>query len=189
MSHKIDNVDQKIGSRIRIEREARGWSLTELAQKSGVSRAMINKVERGQSSPTAMLMARFSGAFGLSMSTLMARAEMQAGRLLRRGDQPIWTDPESGYTRRHVSPVSDLPMDVVHIDLPPQTRVPLPASAYIFLRQLIWVLGGTLTFIEGETTHTLQEGDCLELGTPSDCVFANETNALCRYAVIVLSKR
>lgn len=189
MSHKIDNVDQKIGSRIRVEREARGWSLTELAEKSGVSRAMINKVERGQSSPTAMLMARFSGAFGLSMSTLMARAEMQAGHLLRSGDQPVWTDPESGYTRRHVSPVSDLPMDVVHIDLPPQTRVPLPASAYIFLRQLIWVLSGTLTFIEGETTHTLQQGDCLELGTPSDCVFANETNAPCRYAVIVLSKR
>jgi transcriptional regulator with XRE-family HTH domain len=188
MSHKIDSVDEKIGARIRIEREARGWSLTELAEKSGVSRAMINKVERGQSSPTAMLMARFSGAFGLSMSTLMARAEMQAGRLLRREDQPLWTDPESGYTRRHVSPASDLPMDVVHVDLPPRTRVSLPASAYIFLRQLIWVLSGTLSFTEGETIHTLQQGDCLELGPPSDCVFANETDAPCRYAVIVLSK-
>ncbi|QND51838.1 helix-turn-helix domain-containing protein [Phyllobacterium sp. 628] len=189
MSHKIDNVDEKIGARIRIEREARSWSLTDLAEKSGVSRAMINKVERGQSSPTAMLMARFSGAFGLSMSTLMARAEMQEGRLLRHKDQPVWIDPDSGYIRRHVSPASDLPMDVVHIDLPPKTRVPLPASAYIFLRQLIWVLSGRLTFTEGDITHILEPGDCLELSTPNDCVFANDGNEPCRYAVIVLSKR
>lgn len=186
MSHKIDDVDAKIGARIRIEREARGWSLTELAEKSGVSRAMINKVERGQSSPTAMLMARFSGAFGLSMSTLMARAEMQEGRLLRCGDQPLWTDPETGYIRRHVSPASDLPMDVVHVDLPARARVALPASAYAFQRQLIWILSGVLSFTEGETFHRLEPGDCLELGAPNDCVFANETNEPCCYAVIVL---
>ncbi|UGX85225.1 helix-turn-helix domain-containing protein [Phyllobacterium meliloti] len=189
MSHKIDNVDEKIGARIRIEREARGWSLTELAEKSGVSRAMINKVERGQSSPTAMLMARFSGAFGLSMSTLMARAEMQEGRLLRHKDQPLWIDPDSGYTRRHVSPASDLPVDVVHIDLPARARVALPASSYVFQRHLIWVLHGTLSFTEGETFHLMEQGDCLELGAPSDCVFANETDEACRYAVIVVSTR
>lgn len=188
MSHKVDDVDRKIGARIRLERDARDWSLTELAEKSGVSRAMINKVERGESSPTAMLLARFSGAFGLTMSTLMARAEMQDGRLLRQRDQPLWIDPDSGYVRRHVSPASDLPMDVVHIDLPPKARVALPASAYLFLRQLIWVLSGTLVFSEGETTHTLQQGDCLELGAPNDCVFANESDEPCRYAVIVLSR-
>ena len=188
MSHKIDSVDQKIGRRIRLEREARSWSLTELAEKSAVSRAMINKVERGESSPTAMLLARFSGAFGLTMSTLMARAEMQEGRLLRQEDQPLWIDPDSGYVRRHVSPASDLPMDVVHIDLPPKARVSLPASAFLFLRQLIWVLNGTLSFAEGETTHTLHQGDCLELGGPNDCVFANEGDEPCRYAVIVLTR-
>jgi transcriptional regulator with XRE-family HTH domain len=188
MAHKMDSVDQKIGARIRIERQGRGWSLTELAEKSGVSRAMINKVERGESSPTAMLLARFSGAFGLTMSTLMARAEMQAGRLLRQKDQPLWVDPDSGYVRRHVSPASDLPMDVVLIELPPKTRVALPACAYLFLRQLIWVLSGTLVFSEGETTNALEQGDCLELGAPNDCVFANDSDEPCRYAVIVLSR-
>ncbi|MDA4635688.1 LacI family transcriptional regulator, partial [Escherichia coli] len=74
-----------------------------------------------------------------------------------------WTDPETGYIRRHVSPASDLPMDVVHVDLPAQARVALPASAYTFQRQLIWILSGVLSFTEGETFHRLEEGDCLEL--------------------------
>lgn len=186
MSNKVDGLDQRIGARIRIERESRGWSLTDLAQRSGVSRAMIHKIERGESSPTAMLLGRLSGAFSLSMSTLMARAEMPEGRLLRKKDQPVWTDPQSGYVRRHVSPRSNMPLDLVHIELPPATAILMPASAYAFQRQLIWVLSGTLVFVEGETRHELEEGDCLELGPPADCAFRNETSQPCVYAVAVL---
>jgi len=187
MSIKLDSVNQRIGTRIRLERETRGWSLSDLAERSGVSRAMIHKIERGDSSPTAMLLARLSGAFSLSMSTLMARAEVQAGRLLRRQDQPVWIDPHSGYVRRHISPRSDLPLDLVHIELPAGAEIPMPAAAYAFLRQLIWVLSGSLVFLEGSTRHEMEEGDCLELGPPSDCIFKNESATPCIYVVAVLS--
>jgi transcriptional regulator with XRE-family HTH domain len=185
----MDSPDRRIGARIRLERENRGWSLTELAERSGVSRAMVHKIERGESSPTATLLARLSGAFSLTMSTLMARAEMQEGRLLRKEDQPVWIDPQSGYVRRHVSPRSEMPLDLVHIELPPKTEIPMPASAYAFLRQLIWVLSGSLVFMEGATRHELGEGDCLELGPPADCRFKNESARPCTYAVVVLANR
>ena len=77
-----DNLNQRISARIRIERESRGWSLNDLAERAGASRAMIHKIERGESSPTASMLGRLSGAFGISMSTLIARAEMQEGKLL-----------------------------------------------------------------------------------------------------------
>jgi transcriptional regulator with XRE-family HTH domain len=124
-----DNVDKRIGARIRAERESRGWSLTELAERSAVSRSMIHKIERGESSPTAALLGKLSGAFQLSMSTLIARAEAQEGRLLRKADQPIWIDPQTGYERRHVSPKSEMPLDLVRIALPAGAQVPMPASA------------------------------------------------------------
>ncbi|MFD2238131.1 helix-turn-helix domain-containing protein [Aureimonas populi] len=181
-----DDIDKRIGARIRIERESRGWSLAELARRASVSRAMIHKVEHGQSSPTANLLGKLSGAFGLSMSRLMARAELPHGRLLRKADQPAWTDPETGYERRHVSPSSDMPLDLVNVVLPAQRHVSMPASAYIFLRQLVWVLEGELVFLEGTVRHELRAGDCLELGAPADCEFRNETTAPCRYAVVVL---
>ncbi|MDR3436608.1 XRE family transcriptional regulator [Telmatospirillum sp.] len=184
---KSDDIDRRIGARIRTERESRGWSLTDLAQKASVSRAMIYKVERGDSSPTANLLGKLSGAFGLSMSTLMARAENGKGRLLRKQDQQTWTDPNTGYVRRHVSPRSEMPLDLVHITLPAGEEVPMPAAAYAFLRQLIWVLDGELVFIEGQARHEMQEGDCLELGPPMDCIFKNESHRTCTYAVAVLS--
>src|SRR5689334_23718579 len=118
MSTKMDDPTPRIAARLREEREARGWSLGDLADRSGVSRAMISKIERGESSPTAMLLGRLSGAFGLTLSSMLARAELQAGRVLRAADQPQWKDPETGYVRRHVSPASDLPVELVQVELP-----------------------------------------------------------------------
>jgi transcriptional regulator with XRE-family HTH domain len=184
----IDNVDQRIGARIRVERESRGWSLTSLAEKSGVSRAMVHKVERGESSPTASLLAKLAGAFGMSMSALMALAELEEGRLLRVADQPLWVDPQSGYLRRHVSPKSASPLNLVEIDLPPGAEIPMPTSTFVNMQQLIWVLDGALVFVEGGERHELGAGDCLELGAPSDCIFKNEGSCACKYAVIVSRK-
>jgi len=179
-----DNINQRIGVRIRLERESRGWSLSDLAEHAGVSRAMIHKIERGESSPTAMLLGRLSGAFGISMSTLIARAEMQEGKLLRFANQPVWHDPQSHYLRRHVSPRSDLPIDLVQIELPAGSDIPMPASSYTLARQLIWLQRGELVFVEGDTRHAMHAGDCLELGPPNDCRFVNESRESCTYLIV-----
>lgn len=182
-----DSINQRIGARIRIERESRGWSLTELAERAGVSRAMIHKIERGESSPTATLLGRLSGAFGISMSMLIARAEMQEDKLLRFADQPVWHDPQSHYLRRHVSPRSDLPIDLVQIELPAGSDIPMPASSYVQARQLLWLQQGELVFVEGDVRHEMHAGDCLELGPPNDCRFINETAQPCVYLVVRLN--
>lgn len=181
-----DDMDSRIGIRIRAERENRGWSLTDLAGRAAVSRAMIHKVERGESSPTANLLGKLSGAFGLSMSTLLARAEAAGGQLSRRDEQPVWTDPATGHLRRQVSPHSDFPLELVQITLPAGAEVPMPAAAYAFIRQMIWVLEGALVFMEGPLRHDLRQGDCLALGPPSDCIFRNESGRVCIYAVLLL---
>lgn len=174
---------------MRSEREARGWSLTDLAERSGVSRAMINKVERGESSPTASLLGRLSGALGLTLSELLARAEAsRAGHLVRAGEQPLWRDPETGYMRRQIAPIpgSVLPLELVQVQLPAGAEISFPAAAYTFIRQLIWVLKGKLTFVDGPVTHELSAGDCLELGAPAERTFRNAGRVMCEYLVAVL---
>ncbi|MFC7448756.1 helix-turn-helix domain-containing protein [Rhodococcus daqingensis] len=187
MSHIVDDPTARIGARIRLEREGRGWSLSELADRSGVSRAMINKVERGESSPTATLLGRLSGAFALTISQLISRAEPQAGRVSRADDQPRWTDPATGYVRRQVSPRAGGPTELTEVELPPGVEVAYPAAAYAFSRRLIWVMAGVLTYIEGEAVHVLEAGDCLELGEPVDGAYRNDGPNPARYAVVVLT--
>jgi transcriptional regulator with XRE-family HTH domain len=189
MSTIIDSgLDVRLGERVRAERETRGWSLTDLADRSGVSRAMINKIERGESSPTASLLGRLSGALGLTLSELLARTEASRnGRLLRAAEQPVWRDPETGYIRRQIAPIpgSALGMELVQVQLPPGAAISFPAAAYTFIRQLIWVLKGRLTFVDGTVTHELCIGDCLELGAPADRTFRNPGRVLCEYLVAV----
>ncbi len=181
-------LERGLAARLRAEREARGWSLSDLAARSGVSRAMISKVERAEASPTAALLGRLSGAFGLTLSALLARVEGDAsgvGRVVRSGAQPLWRDPATGYLRRAVSPPGADP-ELVHVELPPKASVAYPAAAYGHLRgQCVWVLGGSLVFREGTAEHRLAEGDCLALGPPLDCEFHNPSDVPCTYLVIV----
>jgi transcriptional regulator with XRE-family HTH domain len=177
-----------IAERLKAEREVRGWSIAELAQRSGISKAMISKVERGQASPTASLLGRFSGAFGLSLSALLARAEQAGERLARAAEQPVWRDPETGYIRRALSPPAGGPLGLTQVVLPAGARVPFPASAYAFLHHQIWLIAGRLTFIEGATEHHLETGDCLQLGAPVDCVYYNPGDAPAVYLVAVVRR-
>src|ERR1700722_7943131 len=73
-------VEASLSARVRLEREARKWKLADLAARSGISRAMLSKIERGEASPTAALLGRLSAAYGLTVSQLFARAE-QGGQL------------------------------------------------------------------------------------------------------------
>lgn len=185
----MDDLDQSLGARIKLEREQRGWSLSVLAERSGVSRAMINNIERGAASPTAVLLGKLSGAFGITLSTLLARAEAgQRQRLMRAADQPLWKDPRTGYTRRQVAPGagSDLPFEVIDVELPAGAEVAYPASAYAFIKQAVWVLRGELVLVEGDATHRVAEGDSLEFGPPADRAFRNDSDKSCRYAVVLL---
>ncbi|MDX8493571.1 helix-turn-helix domain-containing protein [Mesorhizobium captivum] len=171
MTDISNDITSTIGRRIRSERDLRGWSLGELADRSAVSKAMLSAMERGMTSPTAALLVRVASAFGMTLSTLIARAEMQGGGVSRKDEQPVWRDPATGYVRRHLSPASQMPLELIRVSLPAGARVSFPAASYAFIKQQIWLIGGRLDFTEGDVVHKLEPGDCLALGAPSDCIF------------------
>jgi len=179
----VDDLSQRLAQRIRLERDGRGWSLAELAERSGVSKATISKIERAEVSPTAVVLVRLASAFDLTLAGLMLRAEGQGERLSRAADQPVWRDPETGYLRKQVFSRPDHPIEIIRVEMPARQRVTLPASSYTHIRQVLWVLAGSLVITEGGTRHVLATGDCLGFGPPADTTFANETGAPCTYVV------
>ncbi|ROP74231.1 helix-turn-helix domain-containing protein [Curtobacterium sp. PhB115] len=188
--------DQRaLGERLQRLRTERKWSLTELAEESGVSRAMINRVERGVSSPTATILGRLSGAFGLTISQLLDDAlehevpratDPDDARGIQRGaTADSWTDPDTGYRRRPVSSAT-FPVDVTEVRLPAGREVAYPASAYAFLRHCIWVVEGVLELVVGGEPTRLAAGDRIELGDPADVVYRNPGEVPTRYVVVVV---
>ncbi|MFF3935160.1 helix-turn-helix domain-containing protein [Streptomyces phaeofaciens] len=192
MSNIVDPLIGRIAARIRTERERRRWTLAQLADASGVSQAMISRIERGESSPTAVVLGKLSAAFQLSVSSLMALAEGAPSSdaddpagVRRHADTPEWRDPATGYRRRQITGPR-FPAEIAEVRLPAGARVPYPAAAFAFVRQIVWVLNGRLTFHEGDTVHELGAGDTVELGDPVPCTFANDSDEECRYAVVLV---
>ncbi len=183
-----DPLTARLAETVHAARATRGMSASALAESSGVSRAMIGKIERGEVQPTAALLARLTGALGLTLSELIARAEGDDRRLLRAAEQPVWVDPETGYRRRAVSPPGGGPLELVEIEIPPATVVAFPPGSTTDAHQQIWVLEGQLRFSEGAEVHDLAAGDCLQLGEPTGRVFENAGELPCRY-LVALAKR
>ena len=190
-----DALASGLATRLRAEREARGWSIDDFAARSQVSRAMISKIERRESSPTAALLGRLSGALNMTMSQLLRHVERDASTesatVMRAAEQPRWRDPATGFIRRSLTPSGrETRLELVWGQLPARREIGYPAEAYRFLEdQQIAVLEGTLEFFQGETRYELHQGDCLRLGPPADCRFRNPGPRPCRYIVAVLRTR
>jgi transcriptional regulator with XRE-family HTH domain len=192
MSIKEDTVKDDHGAalalRIRGEREAKGWSLAGLAERAHVSKAMLSKIERGEASPTAATLSRIATAYGVTLAALFEPVGAGSPRLLRARDQPLWRDPKTSYLRRQVFLSRTNPLELVEVELPPRQEVGFPASAYLLVQQVVWVLTNRLTIMEGANRQELAAGDRLELGAPSDVVYRNEGARSCRYLVAVIRK-
>src|ERR1700755_952259 len=104
MSLAESDIDNRIGARIRPFRATRSLTLEALAGLAEVSRAMLSRIERGESSPTAQLLNKVCGGLGVTLSTLFAATDAPVNLLSRRADQQTWRDPGSDYLRRTISP-------------------------------------------------------------------------------------
>jgi len=177
-----DGTEALLAQRIRLERDLRNWSLADLAERSGVSKAMISKIEREEVSPTAAILGRLAAAFEMTLAGLLLKAE-GIPRLSRATVQKTWRDPATGYVRKQVFSRPDHPLELVEVELPPGQKVSFPAWSYAHIRQIVWVRKGQLVITEGDNRNELNPGDCLGFGPPSAVSFINEGRHPCSYVV------
>ena len=188
------NLDQRIAARARELRAAAGFSLDALSERSGVSRSMISLIERGESSATAVVLERLATGLGVTLAALFDAPSdgdgAPSGPVARRDDQPVWSDPASGYTRRNVSPPGvPQPMQIVEVSFPPRARVSFETGPRgVRVDQQIWVLDGTIEITVGDERHRLRQGDCLAMRLDRPTMFHNPTRKTARYAVVIASE-
>jgi len=186
------NLNDRIAERVRDLRAARRLSLDALATASGVSRSMISLIERGESTPTAVVLEKLAGGLGVTLASLFdapKAARAAAGPIARRADQPQWRDPASGYRRRNVSPPGvPQPMQIVEVEFPPRGRVAFETGGRdLRVYQQVWVLAGAIDVTVGADRHRLREGDCLAMQLDRPTMFHNPTRKPTRYAVVIAS--
>lgn len=159
-----DLVDARLAARLAELRAERGWSLGELAERSGVSRSTLSRAERAEISPTASLLNRLCAVYGRTMSRLLSEVEAEPALLVRAGEQPLWEDRSAGFVRRSVSPPhAGLRGELVEGRLAAGADLAYDRPPVPGLEQHIWVLDGALEVTTQDVEHHLGTGDCLRM--------------------------
>jgi transcriptional regulator with XRE-family HTH domain len=194
MIDTASDLNERIAARVRELRGATGLSLDALAGKSGVSRSMISLIERGESSPTAVVLDKLAASLGVTVASLFDAPEAvthkASGPVARCAEQPQWRDPASGYVRRNVSPSSvPQPFQIVEVHFPAGGRVAFEtAGRDTRVYQQIWLLEGMMDITVGTERHRLREGDSLAMQLDRPTMFHNPTRKRARYAVVIGSE-
>ncbi|RZT09948.1 Transcriptional regulator, contains XRE-family HTH domain [Duganella sp. CF402] len=186
------NINLLIARRVRELRDAAGLSLDALAARSGVSRSNISLIERGESSPTAAVLDKLASALGVALAALFedkGAPEDAPSPLARVAEQPVWTDPASGYMRRSLSPAAPSPLQLVDVVFPAGQRVAydsVPHNADI--HQQVWMIEGAMDISVGEQHWRLAAGDTLAMHLDRHIVYHNPTRKQARYLVALTTQ-
>lgn len=152
----------ELGRRVRDLRGSRGITLEVLAERSGVSRAMLSKVERGEKTPTLVVAAKVAEGLGISLSQLAGVEERREVVVVPRDRRMVMRDPETGFERQLLSPASGrrsvefvrnvLPEGATSGDSPPLRR---GVEEYVVVEK------GRLKAVLRGDEYVLEEGDAL----------------------------
>jgi transcriptional regulator with XRE-family HTH domain len=183
------SVNERIAARVRELRAARALSLDALAECSGVSRSMISLIERGETSPTAVLLEKLAAGLSTTLAGLFESSVRPSDPISRRLDQAVWRDPGSGYLRRNVSPSGHLtPIQIVEVEFPPGANVAYEtAGRQPIIHHQVWVLKGAIDVTVGAEQYALRAGDCLAFVLDRPTAYRNRTSKPARYAVVIVA--
>ncbi|WP_059013284.1 helix-turn-helix domain-containing protein [Streptomyces specialis] len=182
------SLDARLAERLAGLRGEHGWSLDELAERSGVSRSTLSRLERGEISPTAALLGKLCSVYGRTMSRLLMEVEREPFGVVRAARQAVWRDEEAGFVRRSVSPPhAGLRGEVIEGVLEPGADVPYDGPPVPGLEHHVWVLaGGPLEIRVGDEDHRLAAGDCLRFRLWGASRYRCPGPDPVRYAVVVV---
>ncbi len=185
MSQSASDLAAAIGKRIKRERVARGWTLDQFADATGVSRRAVVNVEQGIANPSVGTLLRISDALGVGLPSLVEPPEPAQVHVTRSGEGPVlWRGDAGG---RGVMVASTQPPDVLVLwdwTLHPGDRH--HSDAHVNgTKELLQVREGTVTLENGDRTVTLTAGDAVAFSGDLEHAYANNGDHRARFTLSV----
>jgi transcriptional regulator with XRE-family HTH domain len=181
-------IARTIGRRVRAARIGLGWTLDQLARRSGVSRRMLVNVEQGATNPSIATLLRLSDALGIGLPALVDTADDGADAVVihRSGDvTAMWTTDGGGSA---VMVAGTSPPDVTELW---DWRLG-PGDAYrgeahrAGTRELLLVLSGTVDLVVGDSEHRCKPGDSASFDGAVAHIYRNASAARpARFSLVV----
>ena len=178
-----------VGPRIRALRDAMGFSLRDLSERSGVSAPMLSQVERGETSPTLTVAARIAAGLELRLSQLLRLDESGAVTVVRVGER------QRGGSRRrgHSFEVLTSSQPGQRAELSRHTLTPGGATGAPDdppmhepgSRETALVERGSVVLVCDGQRHELGEGDCVTFDADLPHHFENPADGDAAFLAVV----
>ncbi|MEU1735019.1 XRE family transcriptional regulator [Streptosporangium sp. NPDC020145] len=174
-------VREAIAANLRRVRLARGLSVRELAELTGVSKALISQVERGVANPTVEVLSRLATALELTFGEL-TRVNLVGPEVVRRGENAPLLVGDSAVRTLFAAP-DRRRFELAEGDIPAGTRSAKSSHGRGSVEHA-YVVSGEVTVETAEWSVTLAAGDALRFASESDHLYI--TGALpCRVLTLI----
>jgi len=184
-SDTVTSTDYALAKHLEYIRSLHGLSLQEVAIKSGVSRATLSRIERGETSPTANILGKLCSTYKMSMSRLLLALESDAPRHISFDNAAKWRDPESGFTRVALSPPAEnYTTELAWGELPEGADLTYDNPPMEGLEQHIVVLKGQLHLTFNSTQFEVNTMDCVALKLHGSSRFRNLGPGNAEYLIV-----
>jgi transcriptional regulator with XRE-family HTH domain len=182
---KAQQLTAAVAARVRSLRTGRGWSLDELAGRSGVSKGMLVQIEGSRTNPSLGTLCRIADAFGVSMTLLLEPAVARSVHVAEVADAPpLWRGPGGG-SGRLLGGVSGANVaELWTWELAPGEEHTSPDHAP-GTRELIHVLAGTLTVVVDGTPYEVRAARTIDYAADRPHAYGNAGRVTCRLEMLV----
>jgi transcriptional regulator with XRE-family HTH domain len=159
-----DAAERVLAARLRELRAKRGWSLSRLAEVTGLSKGMLSKVENAQAAPSLSTLARLATALDAPLTAFFRGLEEETDVLLVKAGRGLEISPRSkGGHRYQLLGATRGPravMEPVLVTLMERTEVfPLNQHAGT---ELLFMITGEMEYGVGDSAYVLEPGDALQ---------------------------
>jgi transcriptional regulator with XRE-family HTH domain len=181
-----------LGNEVRSRRVRLGLTLDGLAERSGVSRAMLSEIERGAKNPTIRVVAQIAEGLGCTVSALLGEPAPPAGEaeVVRAAERRTLVDPRSGVARHALSPATQRRgLEVLWYDLPAGADTGDFPPHRPGVEEQLTVVRGALDCRIGDRRLSLETGDSLWFRADVAHGFRNRGEEPCAYVLLIDSTR
>ncbi|HET7627443.1 MAG TPA: XRE family transcriptional regulator [Bacillales bacterium] len=168
---------------VRKMRKAKGLSLEDLSVKSGVSRSMLSKIERGEKNPTIHVAAQVAEGLGTTISQLLEEQGDREVTIVKKEERFVYRDEESGFERHLLTPSDEIEFILNKIPEGKESGV-FPAHAK-GVKEYITVEKGKLRVELAAGGYELNEGDSIVFDANVTHRFINNGSGECRYYLVI----
>ena len=173
----MEHITANLGAILRQARQARNLSLDETAVLTGVSKAMLGQIERGESNPTVSTMWKIASGLKITLSTLMGAAGNSYDVLKREDLQPIY-EADDKMTLYNVFPFDPASgFEYLYIELDPGCYYESPTHGEV-LEEYVIVTQGVLEMVINNQAFTLCQGYSIRFKGGERHSYANPTEGI-----------